>query len=194
MSIHTRYTMSTILACTLATGNAMALDVDSEHSSVSLVSTKVLADGSSSAAELFTFDALSGSVDEDGKATVMIDLGAVQTGIDIRNERMAEFLFETEQYPQATITAQIDEATTTPGNHQTELTLDVDMHGNQVSYTVPVLISADDTSVEVVSRQPILVDATTYELQGGIGKLAELAGLMHIPMTVPVTFSLSFAR
>lgn len=190
-----RTLISPVLALALiGTTNAFALELDSSQSTVKLVSTKVLADGASSAAEIFTFDSLTGNVGDDGAATVMIDLGAVQTGIDIRNERMAEYLFETADYPEAIISATIDDAIVTAGVHKVDLDIDVDLHGSKMSYTVPVVVSADDSSVTVISEEPLLLDAASFDLQGGLGKLSELAGLLHIPATVPVTFSLSFTR
>lgn len=174
--------------------SALALELDSSHSRVNLVSTKVLADGSSSAAEVFTFDSLAGSVGNDGSATITIDLGAIQTGIEIRNERMAEYLFETSDYPEVTINSRIDDSVIMAGFRTIDLDIDVDMHGKQISYSVPVLVTADDSSVMVISEEPLLIDASSFDLQGGLGKLSELAGLLHIPTTVPVTFSLTFTR
>ncbi|MGQ7846454.1 YceI family protein [Granulosicoccus sp. 3-233] len=174
--------------------DALALDIDSGNSKVNVVSTKVLADGTSSVAEIFTFNSLEGSVDDSGEATVTIDLGAIETGIDIRNERMGEYLFETDRYPTATITAQVPETALAPGQQTLDLEIGLDMHGKQATYTLPVLVASDAAQVTVTAEQPLLLDVTAFDLQGGLGKLGELAGLLHIPATVPVTFSLTFNR
>lgn len=181
-------------ALSAASFSASALDVDGSASKVSLISTKVLADGTSSVAEMFSFNSLGGQVAEDGTATVTIELGAIETGIDIRNERMGEYFFKTDQYPQAMITAQIPDGATDTGIRAIDLDIELDLHGNQASYTVPVVVFSDDSGVSVVASEPVLINANSFELQGGLGKLAELAGLMHIPATVPVTFSLAFTR
>ncbi len=182
------------LAGSIAAGSALALDIDSAKSSISLVSTKVLADGTSSAAEIFSFNSLSGNVDENGEATVIIDLGAIETGIGIRNERMGEFFFETDSYPEATITAQVPDSVMEQGTHMIDLEVKVDMHGSQMMYTVPAMVTSGDEGVTVVTSKPLLVDASSFELQSGLERLRELAGLMHIPATVPVTFILAFTR
>ncbi len=52
--------------------------------------------------------ALAGSIDDTGKAILSIDLNDVSTEIDIRNERMANFVFETEFLPNAFITVNVD--------------------------------------------------------------------------------------
>ena len=89
-------------------GMALAdLTLESSASKVTVVSTKVTGDGSTSATELFRFNGLSGEVDEKGNATVTIDLANIETGVEIRNERMAEYLFETGEYPDAVINATI---------------------------------------------------------------------------------------
>ena len=58
--------------------------------------------------EVHHFEALKGGVDENGKVNVTIDLSSVQTYVDIRNERLKEFLFETAKFPVATITTIIE--------------------------------------------------------------------------------------
>ena len=103
------------LASISSATSELALELDSSHFRVNLVSTKVLADGSSSAVELFTFDSLAGGVSIDGQAF-------------------------------------------TAGVRTIDLDIDVDMHGNQMSYTVPVLVTADDSSVIAFSEQPLLID------------------------------------
>jgi len=68
------------------------------------------------------------------------------------------------------------------------------MRGKQMMYTVPVVVTSDKAQVLVAASKPLLVDANSFGLQGGLGKLGELAGLMHIPSTVPVMFNLVFER
>ncbi|MCR9267734.1 MAG: YceI family protein, partial [Alphaproteobacteria bacterium] len=104
--------------------------LDAEASQLNFVSIK-----SGDIAEVHHFSGLSGSVSEDGTAELVIDLATVETGIVIRNERMREHLFQTDTYPQARLTAEIDLAALydlAPGD-QTELTLDgvLDLHGVQ---------------------------------------------------------------
>ncbi len=173
---------------------ASALDLDSAKSRVSLVSTKVVGDGKASVSEVFSFPALSGSVAGDGTASVAIDLNAVQTGIDIRNERMGKYFFEVAEHPAATISAKVPQDALGEGTQQMDLQVSVAMHGSEAEYTVPVVVTATADNVTVVAVEPVLVNAASFELEGGLNKLAELAGLFHIPTTVPVSFSLSFNR
>ena len=171
---------------------AADMTLDSSRSALSLISTKVLADGSSSAAERFTFTELSGRVGEEGDATVAIGLANVETGVDIRDERMGEYLFETDTYPEATITAQVPADALGEGVRRMDLAAELSLHGQTRALTIPVVVAGDGSSVTVTSSEPVLIDAADYDLVGGIGKLAELAALAHIPTMVPVSFSLTF--
>ena len=197
MTITTRKVLTaasaTLLSMAVA-NTATALEIDSDQSNVTVVSTKVLADGTQSVAEIFSFDNISGNVNDDGAASVAIDLDTINTGIDIRNERMSEFLFNTEKYPEATITAQIPESAIAEGTRTMDLDISLDMHGGVSEYTVPVLITSDAQGIKVIATKPVLVDATAFELNEGLGKLGELAGLALIPSTVPVSFSLAFDK
>jgi len=186
--------MATAIICGVASTSSVALELDSENSRVSLVSTKVLADGKASVLEVFSFSSLSGSVADDGAASVVIDLETVDTGIGIRDQRMGEFFFKVAKYPAATITTQIPESVLEEGSQVMELPVSVNMHGNDVEYMVPVIVTSSTENIMAVAVEPVLVDATAFKLEGGLGKLGELAGLLHIPTTVPVSFSLSFNR
>ena len=170
------------------------LTLDSERSSVSLISYKVLAGAAASVSERHSFTDVSGSVDDYGMAIISISLNSIETGIPIRNERLAKFVFETDKYPNAIISAKVPKVAMSGRAQMMELDINLDFHGVQKELTVPVLISRSDTDIIVTSTQPVILDATTFELATGIGKLAELAKLLHIPTTVPVSFTMVFSR
>ena len=168
--------------------------LDAEASQLNFVSIK-----SGDIAEVHHFSGLSGSVSEDGTAELVIDLATVETGIVIRNERMREHLFQTDTYPQARLTAEIDLAALydlAPGD-QTELTLDgvLDLHGVQIPVIADVLVSDLNGSRVIVSTQgPVMIHAEDFNLQAGLDTLQELAGLPSITPAVPVTATLIFQR
>ncbi|WP_138510429.1 YceI family protein [Maricaulis alexandrii] len=168
--------------------------LDAEASQLNFVSIK-----SGDIAEVHHFSGLSGSVSEDGTAELVIDLATVETGIVIRNERMREHLFQTDTYPQARLTAEIDLAALydlAPGD-QTELTLDgvLDLHGVQLPISADVLVSDLNGSRVIVSTQgPVMIHAEDFNLQAGLDTLQELAGLPSITPAVPVTATLVFQR
>lgn len=150
-------------------------------------------------AEAHSFTGLSGTVAADGAASLVIDLASIATLIDIRDERMREFLFETATYPTANVTAQIDPAAFTAlkigESKLVPLSATLNLHGVEAPVDAELAVTriADD-EVKVETTAPIIVDAASFNLGGGVAKLQELAGLSGITPQVPVTFSLVFEK
>ena len=176
LKITTPYASTLVLAASLAVASFSAnadMKLDSAASSLSLVSTKVLAPGNASVSERFTFSGLNGMVDAAGNATIQIPLGSVITGIDIRNERMAKYLFEVDKFPAATITAMIPAELMSGEAQLAEITAALSLRGKTSVLNIPVLISSADGKVMVSATEPVLVDAKAHDLDAGLGKLAE---------------------
>ena len=74
-----------------------------ESSQLNFVSTKA-----SHIAETHTFTELSGQITDDGAAKLVIDLTSVDTGIDIRDQRMQSMLFDVVSFPDARIETRLD--------------------------------------------------------------------------------------
>ncbi|MDB4224269.1 YceI family protein [Granulosicoccus sp.] len=187
---------TSLLVVAVLTANTATADLtlDSERSSVSLISYKVLAGAAASFGERHSFSNIAGTVGDDGKALVTVPLDTIETGIPIRNERLTKFVFETEKYPAATITADVPDTVMGTGTHMMDLDVTLSFHGKEQMLTIPVLVVSAELEVVVSATQPVMLDATAFDLGAGIGKLAELAKLLHIPTTVPVSFSLVFNR
>lgn len=150
-------------------------------------------------AEANRFDALAGSVAADGTATLDIDLASVNTGIDIRNERMREIFFDVAGNPKAVVTAKLDPAAFAAlavGQSITRpLTASVAIKGVEQEVETEVLVtrvSAD--RVTVVPTAPVIISTDMFELTDELGELRALAQLPSITPAVPVTFTLSFTR
>ncbi|MEO0462827.1 MAG: YceI family protein [Pseudomonadota bacterium] len=188
-----------LAACTQAPAELTPLaegswSVDAEASSLSYVSVK-----SGEIAEPNTFSGLSGSVSPDGTAALEIDLASLETGVDIRNERMRDIFFEVADHPAATITAKLDpaafgalamgESTVQP----LKATLTVKGIEAPVDTKVTVTRIAQDR-VLATSTEPVIVYADALELTEGLAQLQELAGLPSITPAVPVTFTIVFER
>lgn len=166
--------------------------LDSEHALINFISIK-----NNQIAEVHQFDNLTGGIDADGKAVVTISLASVNTGIDIRNERMQEHLFATADFPQATISTQLD-ADWLKGLQQgkayaKELDFMVDLHGQQQTIKAFVgLIIDTNGNMHVETIKPVIVNASQFGFVEGIVMLQELAGLQAIATAVPVTFAMVF--
>ncbi len=166
--------------------------LDNDASRINFVSTKA-----NTAAEVHTFGALDGQVDDDGNATLSIDLDTVDTAIEIRDERMRSMLFETEQFPTATLAATVDMAVVSrlAAGDTADLTSEGQLmvHGTTSSITFDITVSRlTDNRILVASRKPVIVNASQVGLLAGVEKLREVAGLPSISPAVPVSFVLAF--
>lgn len=171
-----------------------AFTLDAAQSSLAFVTVKAGA-----IAEAHSFKSLSGSVGADGAAEVDIALDSVETNVDIRNERMRQYLFETQTYPDAKITATLDPAAYAGlkvGDRITQpLSAMLSLHGVETEIAAEVAvtrIAPDKVLVESVA--PIILHADDFNLGAGVAKLQELANLSGITPSVPVTFSFVFTK
>lgn len=150
-------------------------------------------------AEAHTFSDLSGFVHGDGTAEIEIPLATVETNIDVRNERMRDFLFETGTYPVATVTAQLDPAVfaglSIGDSVTTPVSATLDLHGQTGEIETNLVVTRiGSDKVQVATATPIIVHADDYALGAGVEKLRELANLPAITPSVPVTFSIVLTR
>ncbi len=150
-------------------------------------------------AETNRFAALTGNVAADGTATLSIDLASVDTGVEIRNERMREIFFAVAENPAATVTAKLDPARfagLAVGQSVTRpLTASVTIKGATSDVGTEVLVTrvAEDR-VLVVPTAPVIVSTDMFGLTDELGELRALAQLPSITPAVPVTFTLAFRR
>jgi polyisoprenoid-binding protein YceI len=148
-------------------------------------------------AEIHTFTEMSGTISGDGQVTVSMMLDSVETLIPIRNERMREFLFNTTNYQDATLTAKVDPAIIAamePGQ-VSDITAEgtLSLHGASQPMVLHMQAAKlDDTNVMVASTKPLVIDAAKFGLSDGVEKLREIAGLDSISNAVPVTFVMTF--
>ena len=183
---------SAVLAASLFSSMASAhWSLNNEASTLSFVTVKA-----EHVAEVHTFDALTGTINDDGSVEVTIELASVNTMIPIRNERMQAMLFETDLFPEATITAGIDlEAMTdmTPGTSEAiQLNFSLSMRDTSRSYTADVLVTRLEEGLVATTTKPVIVTAEQFDLLTGVEALREVAGLPSISRSVPVSFTVVF--
>ena len=116
-----------------------------------------------------TSSGVSVEVSGEGAATVSIDLASVETNIDIRNERMREFLFETATYPEATVSAQLDPAAFSQLKIGEQIVQPVSaklkLHGAESDLETELAVTRiGPDKVQVETTAPIIVDADTFAL------------------------------
>jgi len=185
-------TLTLLLAVSLPAA-AAGWQLDSERSSLYFLSIK-----KNDVAEVHQFDRLSGSYDH-GEAKLVIDLTSVDTGIDVRDERMREHLFETGSHPKATVTVEVPEQRVADLKPGEQMVLDsggtLALHGQSHEVDTPLSVTRlGDGRLEVANVRPVVVNAGDYGLARGVDKLREIAGLSSISPAVPVQFTLYFSK
>ena len=177
----------------LASSASAHWELDNNSSTLSFVTVKADHVG-----EVHTFDQLSGDINDDGSVQITIELASVNTLIDIRNERMQNMLFETNLFPQATISGEIDldaVAEMDAGVSQAiSVDFDLAIHGESSSYTADLLVTRTESGVLASTVKPIIVMADTHGLVSGVEALREVAGLPSISRAVPVSFNVVFEQ
>ena len=181
-----------LLAAILFTGVAQAhWSLDNDASSLSFVTVKA-----EHVAEAHTFDSLSGTIGDDGGVEISIELASVNTMIPIRNERMQEMLFETNLFPNATISGSINLDALTGMDAGSSVARQIDfelsLHGQSVALAADVQMTRTGEGVIVSTLKPIIVMADSFSLVAGVEKLREVAGLPGISRAVPVSFTVVF--
>ena len=149
--------------------------------------------------EVNTFRQISGSVSEGGQAEFTVYLDSVDTNNEIRDPRMREIMFQTEQYPTAKATAKLDmaqlNALAIGGSKVITLDLTLDLHGIAEQFDADMRVTRiGPNKVRVDSAVPLIIDAEDFGFEAGLAKLQELAGLESITPVVSATVGLTFER
>lgn len=166
--------------------------LDGNRSDVNFVSVK-----KESVAEVHHFKKLSGTIQEH-HAEIVIDLGSVESGIAIRNQRMQSMLFEVSRFASAKVSVDLSgvnyEALKLGESVTLQLPLLLDLHGIKRTAVADVQLIAVAGGLLVTSRRPVIVKASDFGLDGGIEALRQVASLPSIAQAVPVSFHLQFIR
>ena len=153
----------------------------------------------STVAETHQFKKFAGTIKSSGETYVSIDLSSVDTNIDIRDERMQKYLFETDKFSNAEVTAQVNASSLGQLKIgevlKQKVNLTLSLHGQ--SEIIPAelnVIKLSKDKILVTPVTPIMINANQFDLTAGILKLQEIAGLPSISASIPVSFQLVFEK
>ncbi|MFP3517277.1 YceI family protein [Pseudomonas sp. SIMBA_077] len=166
--------------------------LDGESSRLSFVTTQ-----NGNVANKHRFLVLHGKVDRKGQAQVRIEMDSVNSAVPLRDERMRDQLFDFKQFPEAQITAQINmqPINELAAGAQVELRLPVtvSLRGKQHTYEAELLATRlDEHRFQVVTLEPLMLQAEDFALQPELETLRKSAGLSAISFSVPVNAVLIF--
>lgn len=183
-----RLCAASVLTLAALPGHA-AWSVNPETAAFHFVTTKNV-----NASEVHSFKKVKGQLSDAGKLEFIVDLKSVSTQIEIRDQRMLDLLFEVTKFPaEAVFTAQVDpnvlKQVLAKKSLSTEIKGNLSLHGKTQPVSAKLqLLSLDGKSLIATTREPILVKAHDFALEGGIEKLREIVGLPSIGAMVPVNF------
>ena len=177
----------------VTTSHAGQWALNNEASTLNFITTK-----NASKTEVQTFKKIQGKI-AGTQVTLSVDLSSVDTGIEIRDERLRKLFFNVDKFPVATVEIDLnksDLAPMKPGQRKI-LKLDAEVTLLDTTLTVPVelqVIALAKKELLVVSYLPIIIDLKNFNLLKGVNALREIAKLQSINAAVPVTFSLFFSH
>ncbi|MEL7429121.1 MAG: YceI family protein [Pseudomonadota bacterium] len=148
--------------------------------------------------EVHHFNRVSGTVSDDGKLSIAIDLASVETNIDIRNERMAAHVFDGGK-ASATLSGQIDMDEINalkPGDSKVvEVFTTLAFAGSENDIDARMLVvRLDEDRVLVTTEDFIMISTEDLGIEAGIDTLMQLANLSGITRVTPVSVRMVFQR
>lgn len=187
---------SAALALAVLSGPALAesWSLSPEESKVSFGSIK-----KGKVGEVHHFGSVSGQVSKSGAVKIEVDVASVETWIDIRNERMLKWVFDSVNFPKAVISAQIDMAeleALKPGETTSlDVTANLSLAGQSGDVEATLFVARlSDGKVLVSSDEMIMLSTEDFGLTAGVEELRKIAKLDSIAQVAPVSLRLVFAR
>ncbi|PUA26287.1 MAG: carbohydrate-binding protein [Cellvibrio sp. 79] len=168
--------------------------LDATNSTFHFVTVKKNAAGTETP-ENITFSTLQGTVSATGQATLTIPLASISSGVDLRNTRLKEILFEAQYLPSLHFTTQLDltaiNAMAAGSTAVQSLTGNLTLHGVVKSVVFDALVVKHSSgSVSFSPRKPIVINSTDFDLNFGIESLRSIMALTSIGEKVPVYFKM----
>lgn len=168
-------------------------ELESEASKLQFQSIK-----NGSKIETSSFAKLTGTIDANGNASLKVLLDSVDTKVDLRNVRMRFLFFETFEFPEASITTQIDPALIADLADVRRKTLTLpftmNLHGVTKEMTADLSLTLiGEDLVAVSTAEPINVAVADFNLAGGLQKLEEAANVEIVPSST-VSFDFIFRK
>lgn len=146
-----------------------------------------------------SFATSSAQLSADGAFAMSIDLASVKTNIDLRDERLRDWVFEVAKFPKAEISGKIDMnaigSLKTGDSLQLKQPLTLDIHGNKLDIDAQLTLKRSaDNSISVETAEPVMLDVKKMGMSEGVAKLVEVMALASINEQIPVTFKGTFTR
>jgi hypothetical protein len=145
--------------------------------------------------EVNKFNSIEGDISEGGLATVTIDLASVDTKVDIRNQRMIQYVFG--DSTKAVLTATIDMAVINALSVGDSTVLEVEgvlnFLGNDIDVDTNFFVAKlAESKILATTESMVMIPTEQLGVNAGVDKLMELAKLPSITRVTPVSLRFVF--
>lgn len=189
-----------LLATLLVSAFAQADNAEwaSADNQISFLSIKVNQQ-KNSITEQSVFTSSEARLGKEGDFILDIDLNSVKTNIDLRDQRLKDWVFETAQFGKATVSGKVDaDAVNKLAVGETlklAQPLVLDIHGKKINLQADLSVQrvAED-KIMVSTLTPVILDTKEMDMGKGVAQMVEVMALSSIVEQVPVSFSGEFIR
>ena len=148
--------------------------------------------------EVHSFSGVKGTVSDEGAVEITIDLGSVETNIDIRNERMAKHVFQ-DGAATAKLTGTVDmedvSALSTGDVTLADLEGTLVFAGTEVDVEAEMVVARlAENRVLVTTANMLMLSTEDLGIDEGVDALMELAKLPGITRVTPITVRMVFEK
>jgi polyisoprenoid-binding protein YceI len=184
-----------IIAASASLAASAGWVVQTPASSVQFVTTKAGLAGVGGSSEIQKFSQFAGSLSNTGRLDFNVTLASVQTGIEIRDERLKTMLFKITDTPQATFSADIKPSFIDALAVGQSSDLNVDGRFTLGGQTKPMTAALrvtrlSATQLQVVTREPLIVNANDHGMKTGVEALRDIVGLNFLASVAPISLHL----
>jgi hypothetical protein len=146
-------------------------------------------------AEVHKFQKFDGFVHHNGIARVSVNLLSIDTGIEIRDERMQAMLFTTATQAVYSATVDMEEIRKLEAGDSKDFQLQGSLEMNDRSTVIPVatkITRLDSGNYQIKTVSANKIDVGKFGFSGGIEQLRAVANLKNISPVVTFEFKLEF--
>ena len=149
--------------------------------------------------EQSSFTANKSQLDTEGNFTMNIDLSSVKTNIDLRDQRLKDWVFETGQFANAEISGKVEMSAINKLQEGETISLQqpllINIHGKKINFNADLSIQRNmNNKITVSTRTPVILDIKQMGMTEGVARMVEVMGLSSIVEQVPVSFDGIFTR
>ena len=138
-------------------------------------------------------ESLTGGLSESGYFDVTIDLKGVQTGVPIRDSRLADLFFDVVNYPKVKVSGKVNLKEFSNSPVKTVIPADVTLYGKTKKIDFPVTVFNSGDYIMASTNSPVVISGSDFGIPSdNLVKLAASVGGIEISDRVPLNFNLVF--